>query len=72
MITLYTFATPNGHKASILLEELGLKYKVHKLDLSAGEHKAPEYLAISPIGKIPAVVEELPGAARRRLFGSGA
>lgn len=72
MITLYTFNTPNGHKASILLEELGLKYKIHKLDLSAGEHKAPEYLAISPIAKIPAVVEELPGGVRRRLFGSGA
>jgi GSH-dependent disulfide-bond oxidoreductase len=72
MITLYTFNTPNGHKASILLEELGLKYKIHKLDLSAGEHKSPEYMAISPIAKIPAVVEELPGGVRRRLFGSGA
>lgn len=72
MITLYTFNTPNGHKASILLEELGLKYKVHKLDLTAGEHKSPEYLDVSPIGKIPATVEELPGGVRRRLFGSGA
>lgn len=72
MITLYTFNTPNGHKASILLEELGLKYRVHKLDLSAGEHKLPDYLGVSPIGKIPAVVEELPGHTRRRLFGSGA
>ena len=72
MITLYTFNTPNGHKASILLEELGLKYKVHKLDLSAGEHKAEDYLGVSPIAKIPAVVEELPGGVRRRLFGSGA
>lgn len=72
MITLYTFNSPNGHKASILLEELGLKHKVHKLDLSAGEHKAPEYLEISPIAKIPAVVEEMPGGVRRRLFGSGA
>jgi GST-like protein len=72
MITLYTFATPNGHKVSILLEELGLPYEVHKLDLMAGEHKQPDYLAISPIGKIPAVVEDLPGGGRRRLFGSGA
>lgn len=72
MITLYTFNTPNGHKASILLEELGLKYKVQRLDLTAGEHKSPEYLSISPIGKIPAAVEELPGGVRRRLFGSGA
>ncbi|NYZ13312.1 glutathione S-transferase [Azospirillum sp. RWY-5-1] len=72
MLTLYTFPTPNGHKASILLEELGLSYKVHKLDLMAGEHKKPDYLAISPIGKIPAVVEELPGGVKRKLFGSGA
>ncbi|HYD69713.1 glutathione S-transferase family protein [Azospirillum sp.] len=72
MITLYTFATPNGHKASILLEELGLQYRVHKLDLMGGENKAPEYLAISPIGKLPAAVEEMPGGAARRLFGSGA
>ena len=72
MITLYTFATPNGHKASILLEELGLQYRVHKLDLMGGENKAPEYLAISPIGKLPAAVEEMPGGVTRRLFGSGA
>jgi GST-like protein len=72
MITLYTFATPNGHKASILLEELGLQYRVHKLDLMGGENKAPEYLKISPIGKLPAAVEEMPGGVTRRLFGSGA
>lgn len=72
MITLYTFASPNGHKASILLEELGLPYKVHTLDMMAGENKTPEYKTISPISKVPAVVEELPGGTRRRLFGSGA
>lgn len=72
MITLYTFATPNGHKASVLLEELGLTYKVHKIDLVSGEHRHPDYLAISPISKIPAVVEDLPGGKKRRLFGSGA
>ncbi|MGQ9370974.1 glutathione S-transferase family protein [Azospirillum sp. ST 5-10] len=72
MITLYTFPTPNGHKASILLEELGLKYRVHTLDLMAGEQRAEAYLAVSPTGKVPAVVEELPGGVRRRLFGSGA
>ncbi len=72
MITLYSFATPNGHKASILLEELGLTYKVHKIDILAGENKHPDYLAISPIGKLPAVVEDLPGGKKRRLFGSGA
>ncbi|WP_448190161.1 glutathione S-transferase family protein [Azospirillum sp. sgz301742] len=72
MITLYTFPTPNGHKASILLEELGLSYKVHRLDLTAGENKHPDYLSISPIGKLPAILEELPGGVQRRLFGSGA
>ena len=72
MITLYTFASPNGQKASILLEELGLTYKVHKVDIVAGDNRHPDYLAISPIGKIPAVVEDLPGGRKRRLFGSGA
>lgn len=72
MITLYTFSTPNGRKASILLEELGLTYKVQRIDLVGGENKRPEFLGISPITKIPAVLEELPGAKKRRLFGSGA
>ncbi|MBP2293042.1 glutathione S-transferase family protein [Azospirillum rugosum] len=72
MITLYTFATPNGHKASVLLEELGLTYKVHKIDVVAGENRHPDYLAVSPIGKVPAVVEDLPAGKKRRLFGSGA
>ncbi|KAA0681871.1 glutathione S-transferase family protein [Roseomonas genomospecies 6] len=72
MITLYTFASPNGQKASILLEELGLTYRVHKVDIVAGDNRHPDYLAISPIGKIPAVVEDLPGGKKRRLFGSGA
>lgn len=72
MITLYTFASPNGQKASILLEELGLTYRVHKIDIVAGDNRHPDYLAISPIGKIPAVVEDLPGGKKRRLFGSGA
>lgn len=71
MITLYSFASPNGHKASILLEELGLSYHLHKIDIMEGENRKPEYLAISPVGKLPAVVEELPGGHKRRLFGSG-
>jgi GST-like protein len=72
MITLYSFGTPNGHKASILFEELGLPYRVHRLDVMAGEHKSVDYLRISPIGKFPALVEELDNGRRRRLFGSGA
>lgn len=72
MLTLYSFPTPNGRKASILLEELGLTYAVHRVDLAAGENKRPDFLAISPITKIPALVEVLPGGRVRRLFGSGA
>ena len=72
MLTLYSFPTPNGRKASILLEELGLPYTVHRVDLAAGENRRPDFLAVSPITKIPALVEELPGGRVRRLFGSGA
>jgi GSH-dependent disulfide-bond oxidoreductase len=72
MLTLYTYGTPNGRKASILLEELGLRYRVHRLDLPTDENLTDNYLAVSPVGKIPALVEELPGGTRRRLFGSGA
>jgi len=72
MITLHTFPSPNGRKASILLEELGLTYRVRRIDLVAGENKHPDFLAVSPITKIPALVEELPGGRSRRLFGSGA
>lgn len=72
MITLYTYPTPNGRKASILLEELSIRYRVQRLDLPTDENLAADYLDINPIGKIPAVVEELPGGTRRRLFGSGA
>ncbi|MFD1624059.1 glutathione S-transferase family protein [Azospirillum griseum] len=72
MLTLYTFPTPNGRKASVMLEEVGLPYKVHRVDLQAGENKRPEFVATSPITKIPALVEELPGGKARRLFGSGA
>ncbi len=57
MIDLYTAATPNGHKASIALEELGLPYELKVLKLSAGEQKQPEFLAINPNGRIPAIVD---------------
>ena len=57
MIDLYTAATPNGHKASITLEELGLPYTLHALDLSAGEQKQPWFLALNPNGRIPAIVD---------------
>ena len=58
MIELWTAATGNGQKASIMLEESGLDYKIHALDLSAGDYKKPEFLAITPIGKIPVIRDE--------------
>ena len=57
MIELYTAATPNGFKVSIALEELGLPYKVIPLDFSTMEQKKPEFLAINPNGRIPAIVD---------------
>jgi GST-like protein len=57
MIDLYTSPTPNGWKASIALEELGLPYTVRAIDLSAMEQKRPEFLAINPNGRIPAIVD---------------
>ncbi len=57
MIDLYTFATPNGQKVSIALEELGLQYKTHVVDITKGEQFKPEFLAINPNNKIPAIVD---------------
>lgn len=57
MIDLYTAATPNGHKVSIALEELGLAYQVHALRFDQQEQKAPAYLKINPNGRIPAIVD---------------
>lgn len=57
MIDLYSAATPNGHKVSILLEELGVPYRLHPLDLSKGEQRRQEYLRINPNGRIPTIVD---------------
>jgi len=57
MIELYTAATPNGHKISIALEEMGLEYNVYHLDLMANEQKEPEFIAINPNGRIPAIID---------------
>ncbi len=70
MLTLYTAATPNGHKVSIALEELALPYRLSVLDLSAGEQKRPEFLAINPNGRIPAIVDH--DAGDFAVFESGA
>jgi GSH-dependent disulfide-bond oxidoreductase len=58
MIDLYTAATPNGHKASVTLEEMGLNYTVHALDFQKQEQKAPAFLKINPNGRIPAIVDD--------------
>jgi GSH-dependent disulfide-bond oxidoreductase len=55
MIDFYTWTTPNGRKVSILLEELGIPYEVHAIDIGKGEQFAPEFLAISPNNRIPAI-----------------
>lgn len=61
MIDLYTWTTPNGRKVSICLEELGLAYESHAVDISAGQQFTPEFLAISPNNRIPAIVERETG-----------
>jgi GSH-dependent disulfide-bond oxidoreductase len=73
LIDLYTWSTPNGRKVSIMLEELGLPYSVHAIDIGKGEQFAPGFVAISPNGKIPAIVDhEGPGGKPYPLFESGA
>jgi glutathione S-transferase len=57
MIHLYTAPTPNGYKASVALEEMEIPYTVHSIDLREGEQKTPEYLAVCPNGRIPAIVD---------------
>jgi len=57
MIELYTFTTPNGRKASIMLEEIGLDYNVHKIDITKDEQFSKEFIAINPNSKIPAIVD---------------
>lgn len=57
MIELYTAATPNGQKISIALEEMGLEYNVHHLDFNQADQKKPDFLAINPNGRIPAIID---------------
>jgi GST-like protein len=56
-IQLYTYQTPNGHKASIMLEETGLPYEVHIVDIEKGDQKDPAFLALNPNNKIPVIVD---------------
>jgi GSH-dependent disulfide-bond oxidoreductase len=69
MIDLYTWSTPNGRKVSIMLEECGLEYAVHPIDISKDEQFKPDFLKISPNNRIPAIVDRDNG---RSLFESGA
>jgi len=73
MIEVYSWATPNGHKIHIMLEECGLAYKAIAVDIGAGEQFAPEFLRISPNNKIPAIVDaDGPDGQPISLFESGA
>jgi GST-like protein len=73
MIEVYSWATPNGHKVHIMLEECGLPYRVHPVDIGSGAQFAPEFLAISPNNKIPAITDpDGPDGKPISLFESGA
>jgi GST-like protein len=73
VIDLYTWSTPNGRKASIMLEECALPYAVHAINIGKGEQFAPDYLKINPNGKIPAIVDpEGPDGRPIAIFESGA
>ncbi|MBW8845318.1 MAG: glutathione S-transferase N-terminal domain-containing protein [Burkholderiales bacterium] len=73
MIEVYSWPTPNGHKVHIMLEECGLAYRVHPVDIGAGDQFAPAFLAISPNNKIPALTDsDGPDGAPISLFESGA
>ena len=69
MIDLYTWSTPNGRKVSIMLEECGLQYEVHPIDINKNEQFQPHFLKISPNNRIPAIIDRDNG---RSLFESGA
>jgi GST-like protein len=73
MIDLYTWPTPNGHKVHIMLEECALPYTVHAVDIQAGDQFSPEFLAISPNNRIPAIVDsDGPDGKPISVFESGA
>jgi len=69
MIDFYTFTTPNGRKVSIMLEELALPYNVHSIDISKNDQFTPEFIAINPNSKIPAIIDHETGLT---MFESGA
>ena len=73
MIDLYTWSTPNGRKVSVMLEECGLAYRTHKVDIGKGEQFREEFVEISPNSKIPAILDyDGPNGKALKLFESGA
>jgi GST-like protein len=73
MIDLYTWGTPNGRKVSIMLEEVGLPYRVHPINIGKNDQFTPEFVAINPNSKIPAIVDsDGPGGRPFTVFESGA
>ena len=74
MIELYYWPTPNGHKVTLFLEEAGLEYRVHPVNIGTGAQFEPGFLAISPNNKMPAIVDTAPadGGAPQSVFESGA
>lgn len=73
MIELHTYNTPNGRKISVALEEMGLPYEVHVVDITKDQQFDPKFLAISPNNKIPAIIDQDgPGGAPISVFESGA
>ena len=73
MIELHTWTTPNGRKVSVMLEECGLPYSVHKVNIGQGEQFKPEFLAISPNNRIPGILDpDGPDGKPLKLFESGA
>ena len=74
MIELYYWPTPNGHKVTMFLEEAGLDYSIHPVDISAGDQFKPEFLAFSPNNRMPAIIDRAPvdGGEPVTVFESGA
>ncbi|KIP86643.1 glutathione S-transferase N-terminal domain-containing protein [Stenotrophomonas sp. CFBP 13724] len=74
MIDLYYWPTPNGHKVTLFLEEAGLEYRIHPVNIGTGDQFKPEFLAISPNNKMPAILDPTPagGGAPLSVFESGA
>jgi GSH-dependent disulfide-bond oxidoreductase len=74
MIDLYYWPTPNGHKATVFLEEAGMDYTIHRVDIGKGDQFKPEFLKIAPNNRIPAIVDKAPtgGGAPISIFESGA